>query len=132
MADILDVLTKLVVKHETLGNILAQALAEHAQLILQSIEKCGRCKTEAATVRHMTLGLRYCDHCAATVISKAKNKVGGNTDLNLTLMLGHVMDEAAWVDLPGAIGIRRAQDLVTMVSYRNEPDMPEPGSQEWQ
>lgn len=132
MADLTDVIVKMLLKHDALANALAQGFTEHAQLLLQMCEKCGRCRNEASTVRHLTLGLRYCDRCAATIITKAKSRIGGNTDLNLTLMLGHVMDEEAWVDLPNAIGIRRAQDLVTMASYRNEPDVPEPSSTEWQ
>ena len=132
MADITDVIVKMLLRHDALGNSLAQGFTEHAALLLSLLEKCGRCQTEACTVRHMSLGLWYCDRCAATIINKARQSVGGNTNLNFTLLLGHVMDEEAWTDLPNAIGIRRAQDLVTMASYRNEPDMPEPGSTEWQ
>lgn len=126
MADPLDIALKLLLKHDTLVNVLAAATAEHAEMIEQGRERCcgTDCKT-AATVRHLSLGLRCCDHCAAKMIVKARTRIGGNTDLNLTLMLGHVMDEEAWVDLPGAIAVRRAQDLVTRSNQDIEPPIPE-------
>jgi|SRR5579863_2924524 len=123
--DLLDFLTKLVLRHENLTNVLAQGFAEHAELILNRYAKCGRCGEAVATVRHITLGLEYCDHCAACIINKARRSIGGNCDLNFVLMLGHVMDDEAWIDLPGAIGLRRAQDLVNLVNKDVEPDLPD-------
>jgi len=133
MADPLETLMKLVLRHDTLVDVLAQGFAEHAMLIEQGRERCGShgCKT-AATVRHLSLGIRYCDHCAARIIVKAKKSIGTDVDLDMTLLRGVVANEDAWVDLPGAIGVRRAQDLVTLSGYGLEPDVPEPGSPEWQ
>jgi hypothetical protein len=50
----------------------------------------------------------------------------------MNMLRGMVMQEEAWVDVAGAIGVRRAQDLVTMTNSGLEPDVPEPGSTEWQ
>lgn len=129
----IDAILKLVVRNATLVNVLAQGFAEHAELLLQTRDRC--CCTgcrEAVTVRHMTLGLRCCDRCAARLIVKAKRHVGVDSNLDMNLLRGLVMQEDAWVDIPGAIGIRRAQDLVTMTGHGLEPDVPEPGSMEWQ
>jgi hypothetical protein len=133
MADFIDILSKLVLRHENLVNVLAQGFTEHAALLLQQCEKCccSDCKTEA-TVRHQVLGMRCCDRCAARLITKSRKNIGIDTNLDMNLLRGMVMQEELWVDLPGAIGIRRAQDLVTFASYNLEPDVPERGSTEWQ
>ena len=133
MADPLENVLKLVLRHDNLVNVLAQGFAEHAQLLLQARERCccNDC-TNAVTVRHLTLGLRCCDRCAARLIVKAKHNVGRDDSVSMNLLRGTVMQEEAWVDIPGAIGVRRAQDLVTMTAQGLEPDVPEPGSMEWQ
>jgi hypothetical protein len=129
MADPLEIALKLLLKHDNVVNVLAAATAEHAQMIEQGRERCHRCKT-AATVRNLILQkLHFCDHCAASLIIAAKNNVGRDGDLDLTLLRGLIMDEDAWVDLPGAIAVRRAQDLVTMANYGVEPPVPEDPSQ---
>ncbi len=126
MADPLEVVLRLLLKHDNLVNVLAAATAEHAELIEQGRERCCRdaCK-QAATVRHLTLGLRCCDRCAAMLIVKSKSHIGRDDDLNMNLLRGIVMIEEAWVDLPGAIAVRRAQDLVTLANHGVEPPVPE-------
>jgi hypothetical protein len=133
MADPFDVLAKLVLRHDNLTSALAQGFTEHARLLLASLEKCARqgCK-EAATVRHQVLGMKCCDHCAAHLITKARKNIAKDADLDLNLLRGMVSTEDMWVDIPNAIAIRRAQDLVTFTDHNLEPDMPERGSPEWQ
>ena len=129
----LDAIVKLLLRCDNLVGVLAQGFAEHAQLLLQARERCccNGC-TNPVTVRHLTLGLRCCDNCAARLIIKAKQNVGRDDSVSMNLLRGVVMQEEAWVDIPGAIGVRRAQDLVTMTVRNLEPDVPEPGSTEWQ
>ena len=133
MADLTDVIMKLLLRHDNTVNALAQGFTEHARLILQQLEKCAcnGCK-DAATVRHQVLGLKCCDWHAARLMVKARKNIGIDANLDMNLMRGMIMQEELWVDLPGAIGIRRAQDLVTFSSYKDEPDLPERGSEEWQ
>lgn len=131
MADPTEVISRLLLKHDAIINIFAQGFAEHASLILQGRELCGSCNKNAATLRHLTLGIRYCDNCAARTIIKARENLGTDADLDMNLLRALVSDEDAWLDLPGALGVRRAQDLVTMAGYNIEHDVPEPGSVEW-
>jgi len=133
MASLFDLLTKLTLKNDNMIGVLSQGFAEHAALMLQTLERCAcnGCK-QAATVRHQTLGIHCCDHCAARLITKSRKNAGVDTNVNLNLLRKSVAEEELWIDLPNALGIRRAQDLVTMSSYQNESDVPERGSMEWQ
>ena len=135
MADPFEVLAKIVLRVDNLTGALAQGFTEHARLLLASLERCGRngC-TETATVRHQTLGLKCCDACAARLIVKARKNIATDDSLDMNLLRGMVAHEAMWIDIPHAIAIRRAQDLVTFTDRdRNlEPDVPERGSLEWQ
>jgi hypothetical protein len=132
MADSLEAILKIVLKHDILTIALAQGFTEHAELLLQTCERCccTGCKT-AATVRHITLGLRCCDRCAAKLIVKARKLVGLDPNPDINKLRRIVIDEEAWLDVPGAIGIRRAQDIVTLAGHGREADVPEPGSMEW-
>jgi DNA-directed RNA polymerase subunit RPC12/RpoP len=133
MAEPLEVIMRLILRHDALINVLAQGFAEHANLILQGREQCGRCNKNAATLRHLTLGVHYCDQCAARIIMKARDNLGRDADLDMNTLRAMVSDDDAWLDLPGALGVRRAQDLVMMTSHNlDEPDVPERGSLEWQ
>lgn len=131
MADTLGLLAKLVERNARIINVLAQASSEHARLLELARERCCRngCK-QAATVRHLSLGVRCCDWCAASLIIKAKRDIGTDNSFTMNMLRGVVMEEEAWVDLPGAKEIRHAQDVIDLLDHGFEADLPE-DPQEW-
>ena len=122
----LAALLKLVVRNGQSVDVLFGVVNDFACLIESRLERCSHlgCE-EPASVRHLGLGLRYCDYHAARIMMKARKNVGRDGDLNMNLLRAQVMDEEAWVDLPDAHRIRRLRDYVLIIKRNDEPDPPE-------
>lgn len=103
---------------------LASVCLDMTRLVEPMLEKCARegCD-DAATVRHITFGVKHCDHCTAMVIVKARQNLGepdGFDELRYSLI-----DEDCWVDVPNAEAIRRMREHLDIARCDEEPDMPE-------
>jgi hypothetical protein len=103
---------------------LASVGLDLTRLVEPMLEKCARVGcNDAATVKHATLGVKHCDHCAAVVIVKARQNLGEPDGFDE--FRWSIMNEDNWVDVPNAEAIRRMREHLDIAGRDEEPDAPE-------
>lgn len=128
MAKDIDVLARLVIKHDRLINLLSELGLAHSILLHEGLERCGADGCDrVATVRHRTLNVRRCDACAARLVVRASRQLGGKGAV--ADMVASVADAEHWLDVANAIEIRKVQDYVEIARLGIEPQPPEDASQ---
>ena len=125
---LIALLLKAVDRHERMLGLvtnLAVVVADHAQLVERTLERCA-CTgcTDAVTVRHAFLGLKCCDACAARLIIKASQNITSDANDELNLTRTAVANEGCWIDLPDAAQVRRLQDYLAIVKRDDDPGAP--------
>lgn len=117
---------KLLASHQHSLNILSAICNDYACLIEQGLPRCCRLKcTEAATVKHPTLGIEMCDACAAVTVTRAGKNISSDPLNDLNLFRAMVANDDLWNDLPNADRIRRLAGYVFMLKRDDEPVPPE-------
>lgn len=124
--DDVDVLVRIVLKHQRTIDAVLGAITDHACLIEKGLERCcGNDCAEPATVRHVDLDVRMCDsHCARAIVraQKVLNEPATGAVAHIRVRLA---DEGCWIDLEDAPRIRRIKDYVEMVKRDFDAGPPE-------
>lgn len=127
MADTLDTLTKLVLKHDRTINAAANMLADLGYVLSSLAERCTACHDEPATVRHaLSRHVVACDACAARSVVEAKSRLNEEfTRPPLVVYRGTAAaNDLAWIDLPHATEVRRVVEYVRSIQQGLEGAAP--------
>jgi hypothetical protein len=109
--DVLAVLAKTLLKHNTSIQSLATLLGDTVHAVVAGLRPCESpgC-TRPATVVHRTLGTAYCDHHVATTIVSVK-KIWDEMTVGLRK---DILNEDLWEDVPHAESIRHVMEYVDL------------------
>jgi hypothetical protein len=116
--DVIDALTKLVIKHERSIDLLSLHLAKQACLLYSRLERCVRCKTPAS-VEHVYVKIKLCDRCAAEAIVRSGRTFveGYINDPNdpFNDVRSSLMNELCWSDIDEADKVRDLIEYVRII-----------------
>ena len=107
---------KIIESHQKLINALAQTSADHACIIIPTLERCSKTScTNAATVKQKYLNILMCDRCAAETIVNAGHLFSTDEFDVMNPIRATLMREVDWEDVLDAERIRRTEQYVSII-----------------